>query len=155
MWRVRGRRERTIEKHQKLSSKPSVWWMYPSDGNYFSYHSPRTSFLFSPLKPPLDSHVVIMWESEYWELFLCLFLTHFFFLCVSLQHVTPASVELRVVVCSQRAWGWRRLRTSRFTPKEPALESSKSPSRGQVSYTVPRLLYSCSIYNPSIIQHFK
>lgn len=49
------------------------------------------------------------------------------------QRVTPASAEPRVVVCSQRASGWRRLQTSRFTQKEPALGSWKSPSRAPVS----------------------
>lgn len=98
-----------------------------------SYHSPHTSFLFSPLKPPLNSHVVIMLECA---------LSHSFIVCVSPQHVTPASAKPRVVVCSQRAWGWRRLQTFRFTPREPAPESSKSPSRGPVSYTATLLVFT-------------
>lgn len=94
----------------------------------FMFHvfHPNTSFLSFHLMVPLTSYVFEL-RQRCLPPYSCI-------VCASPQRVTPASAELRVVVCSQKAWEWRRLQTSRFTPKELALESLKSPSRDPVSY---------------------
>lgn len=84
----------------------------------------------------------------------CLLPSHSFLVCRSPQLVTPASAELKVGVCSRKAWGWRRRQILRFTPKELALENLKSPSRDQVSYsanTSQRWFKTCTLYDVAII----
>lgn len=76
--------------------------------------------------------IVIILDCEQYE---SLALSHSAIVHVTPQPVTQPSVEQKVVVFSQKACGWRRLQTSRFTPKELAPESSKLPSRDQVGYT--------------------
>lgn len=135
---VQSRRRAEHWKAQSfpLSLHPSwKWWIYCWNGNSFCSHIIHPAPHFS--SPHWNHHWTHMW-SYCWSgntESCSLSVSYSFIVCVSPQHVTPAFAEQRVVVCSQRAWGWRRLQTLRFTPKEPAPESWKSPSRDPVSYT--------------------
>lgn len=118
------------------------WWMYHSDRNCFCFIS------FTPHLIPLlptETTTELAWGHIVGVGMLCLLPSHSFIVCASPQRVTPASAELRVVVCNQKAWGWRRLQILRFTPKELAPESSKSPSRDPVSCTAnTSLAFTCA-----------
>lgn len=124
----------------KLSSSPSLWRMHHWNGNSLGF--------ISFTQPPTHPDLILVLPTKTTAQFshglnvavrllraVSMFPSHSFIMCVPPQRVTPASAEPRAVVCSQRAWGWRRRQTLRCTPKELAQESSRSPSRAPVSYT--------------------